>query len=389
MSKPPQIRILFCHYTADPGGGSDRSLFDLVTRLSRDRFAPSMLLHPDDPLVPRYRLADIPVHTEPFVPPRRAADAAKLFRFASSLIPSVWRARRIIVRTGTDVVHVNTLYNIQGGLAAVLAGKPLVWHVREIESGSRVGRIFLACVARWAARAVAISYAVGETLAACGPRRRVVLNGIDPDRFAQLPDPSSIRRELGLEKSNRVVLCVGRIEPWKGQHVLIEAIPAVLRACPGAKFVFVGNPAVNKPDYLPRLEARCVELGIAGRVVFAGVRNDLPALLALAEVVAVPTATAEPFGRVIVEAMLAGRPVVATAAGGPLEIIENEETGRLVPPSDANALAAAIGKLLADPEAAAAMGQRARARALDGFTIDRTVREMAAIFEEVAASRGI
>ena len=389
MSIRSPIRILFCHYTADPGGGSDRSLFDLVTRLPRDRFAPAMLLHPDDPLAPRYRSAGILVYTERFVPPRRSADLLKLLRFAFAFIPSVWRARRIFARSGADAVHVNTLYNIQGALAAVLAGKPLVWHVREIESGSRAGRILLACVARWATRAVAISNAVGDTLAGCGTRRRVVLNGIDPDRFENLPDPASLRAELGLEIPGRVVLCVGRLEPWKGQHVLVEAVPAVLRMCPDAKFLIVGNPAVNKPDYLPGLKVRCTELGIADRVVFAGARNDLPALLALAEVVAVPTATAEPFGRVIVEAMLAARPVVATAAGGPLEILDDPSTGRLVPPSDADALAAAIAGLLADPEGAAAMGQRARTRALERFGIDRTVREMAALFEEVAAPRGI
>jgi len=386
--EPGRIRVAFCHYTSDICGGSDISLYDLVTHLPRERFAPAMILKAGDPMAARYREAAIPVSEVTLVTPRRALEPVKLLRFFVSYGPSVLRLRRLIRQVDADLVHVNTLYNLPAPVAARLAGRPLVWHVRELVPDSLSVAVLRWLVARLAARAVAISNAVAKTLLVCGDRVRTVLNSTDLSAYESPADGAALRREWGIAGDAPVVITVGRLEPWKGQHVLVEAIPAILEACPTAHIVFVGGPAVNKPDYAPGLAARCRVLGVADRVRFTGIRADVPAVLAASTVLVLPTVSPEPFGLTVVEAMAAGRPVVATAAGGPLDTVVDGVTGWLAEPANPGDLAEKIVRVLRDPEQARAMGNQGRRRAFELFSIDRETREMAAIFEEVYTARG-
>jgi glycosyltransferase involved in cell wall biosynthesis len=374
MAEPP-LRIAFCHFTSDVGGGSDRSLFDLVTHLDQDAFTPFLILRSGDPLAARYREAGCTVAEIPFVPPRKALDARKLASFSLYYLPHVLRAARLLRRWRIDVVHVNTINNLQGPVAARLAGCALVWHVRELAGEGRIGRAMRGLVARLAHVAVANSKAVAESLAGCGDRVHTVYNGIDLSEYPE-PDCTAPREPL--------IACVGRLEPWKGQHVLVEALPTIFQAHPGATAWFVGGPAVNKPSYLPALQARCTELGIATRVAFTGARNDVPAILRRATLLVLPSVEPEPFGRTLVEAMAAGCPPIATAAGGPLEIIEDGVNGLLVPPGDAGALADAVKGLLADPARARALGGSGRERVLAQFTVDKMVEEMSQVLLRAA-----
>ena len=118
--------------------------------------------------------------------------------------------------------------------------------------------------------------------------------------------------------------------------------------------------------------------------LFTGIRSDIPRILAASNVLVLPSATPEPFGLTVVEAMAAGCPVVATAAGGPLESVVDGVTGWLVPPNDPQAMAQKIRRALDHPEEARAMGARGRQRAQAHFGVDRYAREMGDLFREVA-----
>ncbi len=377
MAQAP-LRVAFCHYTSDVGGGSDRSLFDLVTHLDPTRFTPFMILRSGDPLAAAYREAGCTVAEIPFVPPRKALEFRKLAAFFLAYLPHVFRTARMLRRWKIEVVHVNTINNLQGPVAARLAGCPLVWHVREIAGEGRIGRAMRGLVARLAHVAVANSNAVADSLAACGNRVHTVYNGIDLSDYPE-PDCTTPREPL--------IACVGRMEPWKGQHVLVEALPEVFATHPDARAWFVGGPAVNKPDYLPGLQARCAALGIAERVTFTGPRTDVPEILQRATLLVLPSVEPEPFGRTLVEAMAAGCPPIATAAGGPLEIVEEGVSGVLVPPGDAAALADAIQELLADPARTGAMGQAGRERVVALFSLGRMVKEMSQLLSSAAGRR--
>jgi glycosyltransferase involved in cell wall biosynthesis len=384
--QPPErpLRVAFCHYAADFHGGSDRGLFDVVAHLPRDRFEPLMLLREGDPLAARYREHGVAVETFALTPPRRALEFAKQVRFFLHFWPSVFRLARTIRRFDADVVHVNTLFNLQGPFAACLARRPLVWHVRELLPDSRVFRLLAWLVGRMSTRIVAMSNAIADELGLAPGRVRVVFGSADLSQFTGLPPRETARATLGLDPGAQALFCPGRFEHWKGQHVLVESLPEVFTAQPGAVALFAGAPAVNKPEYYEGLVKRCEELGIADRVRFLGRRDDVPVIMAASDVLVLPSVTPEPFGLTVVEAMAAGRPVVATAAGGPLDSVADEETGLLARPSDPHDLAAKICTLLADPERARAMGEAGRTRARELFATDREVREMAAVIEEAA-----
>lgn len=382
------IRITFCHYTADIYGGSDRCLFDLVTHLPKSRFQPAMILRNEDPLVPEYEKAGIPVATLRLVPPRRALEIGKLLKFLVYFWPSVFQIIRALGRFRADIVHVNTIYNLQSALAARLTRRPLAWHIRELSEGF-IYNGFIMMVRLLASHVVVTSRAVEATMTKCGDRVLMIPDGIDLSDYANTQESASLRDEFNALNGEPIIATVGRLEHWKGQHILIEAIPKVLKSYPEARFLIVGGPAMNKPEYAEDLKKRCRALQIEKNVIFTGIRDDIPDILATVDALVLPTCTAEPWGRTVVEAMAAGCPVVATAAGGPLDTMVDGATGWLVPPNDKDALAGKICALLGNPDESRAMGEAGKKRAVDHFSLDRHVDNMSSLFGEMVSRDGI
>ena len=175
---------------------------------------------------------------------------------------------------------------------------------------------------------------------------------------------------------------LGRIAPWKGQHVFLEAARRIAAARPEVEFVVAGDPLFGEEKYARSLRDQAAGLGVR----FLGFVEDVPALLRDLDVVVHASVQPEGMGQSVVEAMLSGRPVVATGLGGTAELVEDGVTGRIVPAGDPGALARAVSDLLADPGSAAEMGRRARHVARDRFDLDRYAREMAGVYEEVLAA---
>jgi glycosyltransferase involved in cell wall biosynthesis len=232
-------------------------------------------------------------------------------------------------------------------------------------------------IANSGATAAAFVAAVGRA-----DRVHVVYNGIDPAPFAPIPPETiaTLRRQLGLT-DGPVLGTFSRLAPWKSQHVLLDALVRL----PGAQALVVGDALFGEQDYARALHRRAAALGIAERVHFLGFRDDIPALMRLVDVVVHTSVAPEPFGRVLVEGMLACRPVVATRAGGAREIIDDGVTGLLLPPGDAAALSSALAALLADRERARALAARGRGAAVRRFSrhamlngVERHVRQVIA-----------
>jgi len=170
------------------------------------------------------------------------------------------------------------------------------------------------------------------------------------------------------------------LSEWKGQHVFLDALAAM----EGVQAVIVGGALFGQEAYEARIREQASRLGLDGRVRFLGFRSDVPELMASMDVVAHTSIVAEPFGRVVVEAMMCGRPVVATRGGGVTEIIRDGETGLLVPPGDAAALAGALGTILSDPALAQRLGQSGRDDVSDRFSLEETCRSVSALLTEAA-----
>ncbi len=208
-------------------------------------------------------------------------------------------------------------------------------------------------------------------------RIRVIPRGVDPAVF----DPDTVAGNRiaklaaawRLPEGVRVVMLPGRLTAWKGHAVLLEALAALNR--PDVMAVFVGSDQ-GRQGYTRDLARQAERLGIAERLRLVGQCDDMPAALCLADVVVHASVQPEAFGRVVIEAQAMGRPLIASDLGGPVETVRHGETGWRVPPSDPAALAAAIAVALdLDPEARAALGQRARGsvptvRAMQEATLD-------------------
>jgi glycosyltransferase involved in cell wall biosynthesis len=205
------------------------------------------------------------------------------------------------------------------------------------------------------------SASVGESFKLDGLRRsyRVAYTGADVGS----------NREAGRQpfEASVEMLCVGRLNAWKGQEVLIEAVAELRRRGLDAKLRLVGDVFGGQRHFWNALATQIARLGLAEHVTMLGFRTDVGELMTSADVVVVPSQRPEPFGMVVVEAMALGRCVVATAAGGPSEIIEDGVSGLLVPSGSATAIADAVGRLAADPVLAREVAAAARRRAA-GFS---------------------
>ena len=196
---------------------------------------------------------------------------------------------------------------------------------------------------------------------------RLIHNGVDLQRYDHQEPCCTLPEEYGMEPGSQIVGVVARLEPEKGHPTLLEAWPAVLRAVPDAYLLIVGEGSRRDA-----LEAQARELRIAHRVVFTGRRDDVPAVTAALDVAVLPSYR-EAQGLTILEAMALSRPVVASNVGGIPEMIEDGVTGLLVPPHDADALAAAIIRLLLDHPYADTLGRAGHDLVHERFCIELMV----------------
>jgi glycosyltransferase involved in cell wall biosynthesis len=317
---------------------------------------------------------------------RRESSAFKLISVAGGVV----MLARELARAARhyDVVCANSQKALfVSALATRLARRPLVWVLHDIitdpafSRNTRRAAVLFANL--FAARIVANSRASADAFVAAGgkaDRVRIVYCGFDPAAHPQASAETgaALRRRFGL-KDGPVVGLFGRLTPWKGQHVLLRA----LRSLPDVQALIVGSAMFGQDAYEAELRQMVRTEGLEGRVCFAGFQKDVAALMAGVDIVLHTSTHAEPFGRVVVEGMLAGRPVIATSGGGVNEIVTEGEDGLLVAPDDPAALAAAISRLLADPDLAARLAAAGRISAARRFHIDKTCGDMRAVLAEV------
>ena len=228
---------------------------------------------------------------------------------------------------------------------------------------------------------VAVSEAVRQQFAGMArvPRSRIttIYNGLDMEHFLAARDRAALRASLGWGVDERIVLLIAALEDGKGHEVLLQALPQIQAAVPEVRFKLVGQGPLAVS-----LRAQAASFGPV--VQLMGQRTDVPDLLAAADVV-VQTSWAEALPTVLIEAGASARPVVATDVGGSAEIVADGVTGYIVPPGDVAAVARQLIALLADPAGAAAVGQRARERVLEMFSLEEQAGQFAELYRAVLA----
>jgi glycosyltransferase involved in cell wall biosynthesis len=289
------------------------------------------------------------------------------------------RLARQFLRTHVDVVHSISLRScVLGGIAARIARLPNVWHIQcvvEPPMVSASGARALRRLARWLPDHVVFNSQAAAAAFDLPPQRSSVIPvGVDPERFMADDRCRGGRPRVGM---------IARIAPLKGQHVFIEAARQIAGHRDDVEFLIAGSPLFGEEKYAQQVQ---MQANGCEQIRFLGFVDDVPALLSEVDVVVHASVLPEAFGQVVVEAMLAGKPVVATALGGPVEIVEDAVTGVLIPPGDVPALRAAIESLLSAPTRAAAMGRRGRELALARYSSHGYARQVESVYERVLSA---
>lgn len=364
MTSP--LRVLFIN-SIQMWGGAEVWLMDVMHGLTRRGHEVTLACRPGTILEKNARAEGFGVEA---VAMRSDFDPAVIARLARLM-----RARRI------ELVSTNMDKELRaGGVAARLVGRVAVVPSREVDyplKNKLRYRFTYNCLAD---HVLANSAATKRSLLMNAPwlspdRIEVVYKGIDPAPYLAAPEEgAALRRELGIAADAPVVGFVGQIIERKGIPDLVWSIPRVVERVPGVKFLFAGEGKL-----LEFLLAKTRELGVADRVIHAGFRRDVPAVMKAIDLLVLPSVV-EGFGYVLVEAMAAGKPVVATNVSSIPEIVQHDATGILVDVHDAEALAAAIAAVLGSGDRGRAMGERGRAVMLDKFTLERMVDRVEGVF---------
>lgn len=374
--------MLFLHSSAGRYG-ADLQLLALAGGLDRGRFRPLAVLPERGELAGLLEERDVEVVVQPLAVLRRGLASPRGGIALGAALARDRRALGTLARDrGVAVVHANTSVMLSSGTVARAARARHVVHVREIypRAGSAAGRLW-PLLRRRLERADALA-CVSGAVAEQFRRRAVVLH----DGLVRIPERAgrgAARQELGLPADRFCVALLGRISDWKGQDVLARALAEPELTEIGAVGLVAGDPFPGNERFGHDLRALAERLGLGERLRLLGFRDDVETILGAADAVAVPSTRPDPLPNSALESAAAGLPVVAAAHGGLPEIVRDGETGRLVPPGDATALAGALRELADDPAAARRLGEAAATDVRERFALPRMLDEVQALYERL------
>ncbi|HEY9667894.1 MAG TPA: glycosyltransferase family 4 protein [Coleofasciculaceae cyanobacterium] len=372
------MKILFLDQSGKPGG-AELCLID-IAKPYRDSCLVGLFADGSFKQLLEQQAIPVQVLATQAIDVRKESSLVKGLSSAGALLPLIVRVAQSAREY--DLIYANTQKAlVVGTLASFVSRRPLVYHLHDILSEdhfSRTNRTIAVTLANARASLVIANSKASQTaFVEAGGRSdltEVVYNGFAPELY-QTDDSTrtQLRQQLGLD-GRFVVGHFSRLSPWKGQHILIEA----LTQCPeDVTAILVGEALFGEQDYAQSLHKQVAELGLEERVRFLGFRSDIVQLMSACDLVAHTSTAPEPFGRVVVEAMLCGRPVVAAAAGGIVELVEHDRIGWLVAPGESAVLADAIANCRNQPLQAVTIANQARETASRRFHLNTINQQIA------------
>jgi glycosyltransferase involved in cell wall biosynthesis len=367
-----RIRVVELLATGSSGGAQEH-VYNLVTRLDRQRYDVSVLSLSNGPAVRRLERTGIPVCALDEMDDEAAIEAvaAHLAAVEADVVHNhMYRAELVGTRAAWRVAAT-------GRARPYIVGTVHSSRVRSDEDRERLRRLtpkmdHLIAVSRAIERKLADEGRNGAPLS-------LIYNGVDLTRYSEPDVCGTLHSEYGIPPDSPIVGVVARLEPEKGHPTLLEAWPAVIAAVPTAHLLVVGEGTQRRA-----LAAQVAALGIERSVTFTGRRDDVPAVTAALDIAVLPSYR-EAQGLSILEAMALSRPVVASAVGGIPEMIEDGQTGLLVPPREPGLLAGAIVRLLKDHPYADTLAKAAQNQVHDRFCVELMVRAIESIYDEAVA----
>ena len=375
----PRIKVLHIHVMPVISGSGINTYLSMIG-VDHVRFEVEFACAPGGPLIDMTTESGIKFHpVDSFVQP------VKPWKDFLAL----WQLVRIIRRGKYQIVHT---HNSKGGVLGRIAGwvcrTPVVIHTIHgfafHDSETPVRKNLFILLERWTARLTHKLIAISEPLREWGLRLGIgkpeqytkIYSGIEIEKFRVNVDVAAIRQEFKIEVDDMVFGLVAKLWDGKGHKIAIDALKLIHQKIPNAKLVFVGEGYLR-----PELEAHAKANGLEKQVVFAGFRTDIAELNAMFDV-AILASDFEGMGRVLLEAMVMGKPVVATDVGGIPDVVDDKATGFLIRVGDTEALAEKVTALLTDPELRGSMGKAGYQKITAQFSAETMVSKIVCVYEE-------
>ena len=402
--KGTRRRILFYFISPSITGGANTGLVQLIRALPRDQYH-LYLVVPREPTKEERTLlstlvADIAVvpmsgwWTKNIARPwhRRTLTEAAVAARSLFYIRPVSELIRLIRKWHIDLVYTGSAMILDAALAAKLARKPHIWHIKEKIGKNGTTQFYLPdrLVVRLIDFLSSQVIVMGDFVAECfirhGRTAKVIkiYDGVDPSDFDPTVDGKRLRRCLGIKDDELLVGLIASIGAvWKKHEIFIHMAAILKEILPQVRFIHFGHIPIPGQHSRHRYNALCRmidDLGLSDRFIWGGVVTSIPEMMAALDLLVHPT-DVEPFGRIAIEAMAAGRPIVGAAGGGIAESVVNGETGFLVPPDEPKAFAEAALRVLKDSHLGRRMGESGARRVRQQFSIDQHVKQMTEVFD--------
>jgi glycosyltransferase involved in cell wall biosynthesis len=377
--------VLFVNPCSDISG-AEMSLLVLLKGLDKSQYKPILVIPSEGMLAEKVRALGIEVKIVSMYPMMIEKNLTESIKDSLLSLGEMRRTYYLLKELDADLVHTNSYrIGIPFSWAARRINIPSIWHLRDIPQ-SLLKKKLVSGLLRFPDKVIAISRAVADALGIENNQKTVVIyNGVDFDLFDNIK-PGKFRQELGLDNDAILFCSIGQLIPWKGHDLLIKAF-AKLAANPCLYLIIVGgnvSPIWSEPDnyqsHSHYLSEMVKEYGLGKRVIFTGFRNDIPQILTDVDFYVHAAIAPEPFGRVLVEAMAARKPVIAPNWGGIPEIVVNNVTGLLFEPRNEEHLSKCLVYAVENRQVLQDMGEAGFKVAQEKFAASRYVDQVSQIY---------
>ncbi len=380
-------RILYTNMPT--GGGSTIALYELVKGIDILKYEPIILFFQKNKYLENFNQLGIKTLSldisEAERQSRQKSSLGKIYQLLFVDIPLGIQLSKILKKEKIDLVHLNTGFDRPVMIAASISQLPKIFHFRNFNKRipfitKRLTTPFDAAL--YTTNAIANCYiSIGSPLI----KSDIVYEPIDIKKFSKNYNTTSIKKEFSVKKNDYLISNIGRITPWKGQHYFLQAIEDIVKQYSNIKVLLVGEAGSTKKDkeYLKLLQNMAKKPSLNNHVFLTGNRNDIAEIMSASDIVVHSASEPEPFGLVLAEAMATGTALIATKAGGPLEIIKDGITGLLIPMKSASSIRDAIQKLLESDELRKTISTNAYKDVAERFSIAQHVKKVQTMYADI------
>jgi glycosyltransferase involved in cell wall biosynthesis len=385
--------ILFIHQSAELYG-SDKTMLYFLSELDKTKYLPVIVLPFDGPLKAELEKNNIKVVIAPVLKLYRKMFTPKnLIKFFREYKEGVRTLDELNDEHDFKLVYSHTLAALIGIIFAKKRKIKHLWHVQEIIAKPKVFNLAFKKILSIKSNDKVVYDSIAtmnfwiENNKYLAAKSEAVWNGIETNNIQTFSETqiAEVRKDFFLSNNNDeiIIALVGRINSWKGQQLLLNAFNILSKTHKNIKLVYLGSAPPNQEIFEIDLKNKISEFKLGEKVILIPFQNEIAKFWNAIDIAVVPSTEPEPFGMVVIEAMLAKKPVVASNHGGPTEIVANDTTGFLFEPNNPQSLARALEKLIIDKKLRTTFGERGFQRVLEKFSLKSHVNHFEKIFEEL------